>query len=68
MDSTLGGSIGLFVNNVKKHYLITAARNLLPELSRMNQEDMVRFDELVPFAHYDIYYDRNLEKCDMIML
>ena len=56
-DQCLGGTIGVFVKTTKRHYLVTAAHNLFPELSRMKTEDSSKFNNLVPFVQYDSEYD-----------
>ncbi|KAJ3259095.1 hypothetical protein HK103_002982 [Boothiomyces macroporosus] len=57
LKSPLGGTIGLFVNRNGRHYLVTAAHNLFPELSKMKPDDLNQFNQLVSIAHYDQNYD-----------
>lgn len=58
-DNSALGSVGLFVHKQEKHYLITAAHVLFPELSRipLESDDLRVFNEQVSFAIYDDIYD-----------
>jgi hypothetical protein len=62
-----GGSIGMFLkrSNHRGHYLVTAAHVLFPELSLMplDSDDMKTFNQMVPFALYDLKHDIAMVKC-----
>ncbi|TPX46381.1 hypothetical protein SeMB42_g03725 [Synchytrium endobioticum] len=63
--SSSGGSLGMFlkISNKNRHYILTAAHVLFPELSSIPLAKVAEFNENVAFAEYNDEHDIGLVAC-----